>query len=188
MKRIIVFTLFSSIFTISALAQEKYGNTLNLGLGIGGSVGYYSYVNKSLPVLNFNYEFDVAKNLTIAPFISLTTYTNSYFWGNANNPARYYTYRETIIPIGAKGTYYFDDLLVANKHWDFYLAGSVGAVIANQNWDDNYNGDKKYYPRGNDWFFDIHIGSEYHFNNKIGAFIDVSSGVSTIGLAFHRSK
>ena len=28
--------------------------------------------------------------------------------GNNNTPYRYYTYRETVIPIGVKGTYYFD--------------------------------------------------------------------------------
>jgi hypothetical protein len=189
MERIIVFTmLLNSFISFNAFAQEKYGKTLNLGLGIGGSVGYYSYVHKSLPVININYEFDIVKNLTIAPFISITTYTNNYFWGNANNPGRYYTFRETIIPIGAKGAYYFDDLLKANKHWDFYLAGSLGIVFANQNWDNNYNGDKKYFPRGNDWFLDVHVGTEYHFNNKIGAFLDLSTGVSTLGLAIHGLK
>lgn len=174
-----------SICPMSSFAQEKYGKTLNLGLGIGGRTGYYGYASRSLPVLHLNYEFDVAKNFTLAPFISISTFTNDYYWGNNNNPYRYYTYRETVIPIGLKGSYYFDDLLKASSKWDFYLAGSLGFAIINQTWDNGYNGDKNYYHGGSNLFLDIHIGTEYHFNNRLGAFLDLSSGVSTIGLAIH---
>ncbi len=177
--------LFLSILPFGAFAQEKYGNTLNLGLGIGGRYGYYGYASRSLPVLHLNYEFDVAKNFTLAPFISFSSFTNDYYWGNNNNPYRNYTYRETIIPIGLKGSYYFDDLLKANKKWDFYLAGSLGFAIINQSWDNGFNGDKNYYRGGSPLFLDLHIGTEYHFNSKLGAFLDLSSGVSTIGLAIH---
>lgn len=176
--------LLLSILPFSAFAQEKYGNTINLGLGIGGRFGYYGYASRNLPVLHFNYEFDVTKNFTLAPFISISSFTNDYYWGNNNTPYKYYTYRQTIIPIGAKGTYYFDDLLKANKKWDFYLAGSLGFAIINESWDNGYNGSKGY-SGGSPLFLDLHIGTEYHFNNKLGAFLDLSSGVSTIGLAIH---
>jgi hypothetical protein len=159
----------------------SYGNTLNLGLGIG----YYAYANRSLPVFHANYEFNVAKNFTLAPFITYYRLTNKYYWGNKNYPYRYYTYRETVIPIGLKGTYYFDDYLKANSDWDFYLAGSLGFAIVNKHWDDGYGGDKDYYRGANPLYLDLHIGTEYHFNNKIGAFLDFSTGVSTIGLAIH---
>ena len=191
MKRIfIIAVILISIISNDINAQEKYGNALNLGLGIGGRTGYYGYASRSLPVFHLNYEFDVAKNFTLAPFISISTFTNDYYWGNSNNPYRYYSYRETIIPIGLKGCYYFDDLLKANSKWDFYMAGSLGFAIINQTWENNYNGDKNYYRGGggSNLFLDIHLGTEYHFNNRIGAFLDVSSGVSTIGLAFHSSN
>lgn len=162
---------------------EKYGNTLNLGLGIGGYAGYYGYVGRTLPVFNINYELSVAKNFTLAPFVSFYSYSNNYYWGNKNYPYRYYSYRETVIPIGLKGTYYFDDLLKANSKWDFYLAGSLGFAIVSTTWDNEYYGDKNYYRRGNPLFLDIHVGAEYHFNNRIGAFLDLSSGVSTIGIS-----
>jgi hypothetical protein len=166
-------------------AQTKYGNTLNAGLGIGGYSGYYSYTGRSIPVINLNYELDVAKNFTIAPFVSFYTLSRNYYWGNNNVVYRNYTYRETVIPIGIKGSYYFDDYLKANPKWDFYLAGSIGFAIVNRTWDDGNGGDKNYFNNAQPIILDVHIGTEYHFNNKIGAFLDLSSGVSTIGLSFH---
>jgi len=186
MKKLIILSLIAiSLFHFSGFAQEKYGNTLNLGLGIGGYSGYHSYVGRTLPVLHINYEIDVVKNFTLAPFLSFYTYSNQYYWGNKNHPDRYYTYRETVIPIGVKGSYYFDELLGANDKWDFYLAGSLGFAIVNTNWENGYEGNRDYYRRGGSLYLDLHIGAEYHFNNRLGAFLDLSTGVSTIGLAFH---
>ncbi|HZL10297.1 MAG TPA: hypothetical protein VFC65_09895 [Prolixibacteraceae bacterium] len=177
---VVLLSIFMTIGT-NLSAQERhyygdYGNTLNLGLGIGGYSGYYGYVGHSLPVFNVNYEFDVANNFTLAPFISLSTYRSKY-----NN----YYYHETIIPIGVKGSYYFDDILNANSNWDFYLAGSLGFSIVNSRWDDGYGGDKNYYNDGNPLFLDLHLGTEYHLNNKVGLFLDLSTGVSTVGIAIH---
>jgi hypothetical protein len=158
--------------------SERYGRTLNLGIG----VGYYGYVNHSMPVLHANYEFGVAPNFTLAPFISFYSYRNDYYYGNNNN--RYY-YHETVVPVGVKGSYYFDNLLQANPRWDFYLAGSLGFAIANSYWDDGYTGDKNVYHGASPLFLDLHIGAEFHLNNRLGAFLDLSSGVSTIGFSIH---
>jgi hypothetical protein len=185
MKKIITLAFVLLAFQFTAGAQEKYGKTLNLGLGLGGYSGYYGYVGHSLPVFHANYEFDVAKNFTLAPFITFYTYTNDYYYSNKHDPFRYYTYRQTVIPIGVKGTYYFDDLLKANNKWDFYLAGSLGFAIVNESWSNGYYGDPNYFGRPSSLFFDVHIGAEYHFNSSLGAFLDISSGVSTIGLAIH---
>ncbi len=196
MKKITgILLIFLAAFCFSGTAQEtntgeKYGNTLNLGIGIGGYygyTGYYSYVGRSLPVFNLNYEFDVAKAFTLAPFVSFASYSNSYYYGNPskNHPYRNYNYRETIVPIGVKGTYYFDNIVKAGSKWDFYLAGSVGFAIVNARWDNDYYGDQNYYRRGSSTFLDVHLGTEYHFNSHFGAFLDLSSGVSTIGLSIH---
>lgn len=151
--------------------SERYGNTLNLGLGIGGYSGYYGYIGHSVPVLSINYEFGVANNFTLAPFATFYTYHYNY-------------YRETVIPIGGKGTYYFDQILGANSDWDFYLAGSLGFAIVNTRWDSGYYQDNNYHTV-NPLFLDLHIGAEYHLSQKVGLFLDLSTGVSTIGLAFH---
>jgi len=176
--------LTASMF-LTANAQEQYGKTLNLGLGIG----YYRYANHSMPVLHANYEFDVAKDFTLAPFITFYSYRNDYYWGNNNTPYRYYRYRETVIPIGVKGTYYFDDILNASSKWDFYLAGSLGFTIVKTRWEDGYYGDRKVYRNAysgtSPLYLDAHIGAEYHLNDNIGLFLDLSSGVSTIGIGIH---
>lgn len=162
-------------------STEKYGNTLNVGLGIG----YYGYVGHSIPVINLNYEFDIAKNFTLAPFIGFYSYSNNYYYGDPHNGYRYYNYHETVVPIGVKGTYYFDNLLNAGPKWDFYLAGSLGVAIVNSYWDQGYYGDRNVLGGSSALFLDAHIGTEYHISNKIGVILDLSTGVSTIGLAIH---
>jgi len=193
MKKIIIISLFFFfILSINLSAQqansnEKYGKTLNLGLGVGGYSGYYGYIGHSLPVFHIDYEFNVAKNFTLAPFASFYTYRNKFYWGDNHNnyPYKYYYYRETVIPIGVKASYYFDQLLKVNSKWDFYLAGSLGFAISFSSWDGDYYGDKNYYRDANPLLLDIHAGAEYHINNRLGIFLDISSGVSTIGLAIH---
>jgi hypothetical protein len=170
-----------SFFKLTGYGQENYGKALNIGLGIG----YYSYVGHSVPVLHINYEFDVAKDFTLAPFLTFYSYSNEYYWGDKNHPNRYYSYHETVIPIGVKGTYYFDKLLEAGSPWDFYLAASMGFAIVNTSWESNYEGDRNVYHGASSLYLDFHIGSEYHFNNKLGMFLDLSTGISTIGLAIH---
>lgn len=152
--------------------SERYGNTLNVGVGIGGYSGYSGYVNQSLAVLHANYEFAAGNNFTLAPFLTYYSFSNSY-------------YHESVIPIGVKGTYYFDKILDANTNWDFYLAGSLGTAIVNARWDNNYTGDRNYYHNGNALFVDLHLGTEYHLTRKVGLFLDLSTGVSTLGLSFH---
>ncbi len=185
-KTIITLLFFLSILSFNISAQEatsaeRFGKTLNLGLGLG----YYGYVGHSMPVIHADFEFDAARNFTLAPFINFYSYSNPYYWGTNDYPYKYYYYRETVIPIGIKGTYYFNELLNANSKWDFYLAGSLGFAIVNSSWDSDYYGDRNVYHGASSLYLDLHIGSEYHINNRIGLFLDLSTGVSTFGLAIH---
>lgn len=186
MKKLIALTTFLlMIFQFNSYGQEKYGKSLNLGIGLGGHYGYYEYVGNLIPVLHIDYEFDVVKNLTLAPFLNIHTYTKSHYWGNPNNSYKNYNYRETGVAMGVKGAYYFDELLKAGSNWDFYLANSLGFVAVYSHWDDDYDGDRDYYRRPNPLFFDMHIGAEYHIHNRIGLFLDLSTGASTFGIAIH---
>jgi Zn-dependent M28 family amino/carboxypeptidase len=170
---LILFTLGSSLSAQNRFQNsEKFGGTLNLGLGIGGYYGYYGYYSHTSPVLNINYEFGVARNFTLAPFLTFYSYTD----GN---------YREVVTPIGVKATYYFDQILHAGPRWDFYAAGSLGAALVSTTWDANYYGDRTYYRSIDPIYLDFHVGTEYHFSNHIGGFLDLSTGVSTIGIAIH---
>ena len=157
---------------------ESFGNTLNLGLG----VAYYGYLGGDAPIFFANYEFNVARNFTLAPFIGIASFRSydDYYYGNA-----YYYYHETIIPIGVKGTYYFDELLNLNKKWDIYAAASLGFVYDHITWDDGYNGDHGRAHSASPLYLDLHAGAEYHFNKRLGIFLDLSTGVSTLGLAIH---
>jgi hypothetical protein len=185
-------TLFASLLclTLSATnlsaqeapSSETYGNTLNLGVGIG----YYGYVGHSMPVLHADYELDVAHNFTLAPFITVFSYQNYYYWGNPNYPYKNYSYRQTVIPIGVKGSYYFDELLNAGSRWDFYLGASLGFAIRKTTWETGYYGETTAVSHSaSGLYLDGHIGTEFHMNNKAGLFLDLSSGISTFGLALH---
>ena len=52
----------------------------------------------------------------------------------------------------------------------------------NTSWDVNYYGDRAYYRESSPLFLDLHVGTKYYFNKHIGAFLDLSTGVSTIGI------
>lgn len=178
----------SSAQTSSNTGAEKFGKTLNIGVGVGYG-GYYRHSNVALML---NYEFDVARNFTLAPFIGYSGYADSYYWGNKNYPYRNYTYREVAIPLGVKGAYYFDELLKANSDWDFYAAGSLGFVIRSVTWENGYYGDKYGYYDTNrriggtsPLYLNLHLGAEYHLSQRVGMFLDLSTGMSTIGLAIH---
>ncbi len=190
-KLIIISTLFLTLFTAKTNAQdkpeaEKYGNTLNLGAGIG----YNGYVGHSFPIGMINYEFDIARNFTLAPFVGIYSYRNYYYWGNPNKPYyddsyRLYSYRVTAVPVGVKGSYYFDQLFRANPKWDFYASGSVGFVFRTVTWENGYYGDEHVYQNASPLYLDAHVGAEYHMTEKAGLFLDLSTGVSTFGLAVH---
>jgi hypothetical protein len=160
---------------------EKYGKTLNLGVGLG----YYGYVGHPLPVGSLNYEFDVAKNFTLAPFVGFYSYQQHYYWGTKDVPHRNYYYKTVVVPVGVKGTYYFDQLFRANAKWDFYAAGSVGFAFRNSVWENGYYGDREVLQSTSPLYLDAHIGAEYHMTQKAGLFLDLSTGVSTFGLAIH---
>ncbi len=177
----LTYTNYSSAQTKKVAAGEKYGHTLNAGVGIG----YYGYIGHSTPVLHANYEFDVAKNFTLAPFITYYSYTNYQYWGNPHNDYKNYYYHQTVIPVGLKGSYYFDQLLGAGPKWDFYLAGSLGFAFRKTTWENGYYGDRVIDHGTSGLYLDGHIGAEYHLNNKVGLLLDLSTGISTFCLAFH---
>jgi hypothetical protein len=174
---LIVLFLSVAMFGGNMVAQsrsgaESFGNTLNLGLGIG----YYGYVGRTSPAVHANYEFNVVPSFTLAPFITVYSYEKTH---------KGYYYRQTVIPIGVKGTYYFDRLLNAGSRWDFYVAGSAGFTLRTTRWDEGYTGDRNLvYPFGG-IYLDAHLGVEYHASQKLGIFLDLSTGLSTLGLAIH---
>lgn len=175
MKKALLLLLF--VIPFMGNSQESYGKTANLGLGLG----YRNIYRATLPIVHFNYEFDVAKNFTLAPFITLVHYTYRSKWKND-----FYYYRSWIVPVGVKGTYYFDELLNLDSKFDIYGAGSVGFNIRSARWDNGYDGPGYLYENNFSYLYlDLHVGTEYHINDKIGLILDLSSGISTFGIAIH---
>jgi hypothetical protein len=176
MKKIIFLLGLFFFYTSNHLSAQGnfwgsgYGHTLNIGLGLG----YYDYVGNSMPVFHANYELDVAGDFTLAPFVTLYTYRHTY-QGNS--------YRETVMPIGVKGTYYIDRLVRLSSDWDIYGAASVGLGFRRVSWDASYPGDEDDYPKGGPVRLDLHMGAEYHINPELGVFMDLSTGVSSFGLS-----
>jgi len=191
-KRLLTPLLLTLLSITTLSAQEKYGKAFNLG--VGGT--YYGYVGHAVPVIMLNYEIDVVKNFTLAPFIGYFSYGRDFYWYGPgpkphpkpphNDPYYYdhYHYRQTVVPFGVKGTYYFDELLKANKKWDFYASASLGFAIRSTHWEDDYYDDYDGYRRSS-VYADLHIGTEYHLNNTFGLFADASLGMLLVGLSVH---
>ena len=157
--------------------NEKFGKTLNVGLG----VAYYGYA----PALNVNYEFDVFRNFTLAPFASVMSYRRYSYWGGPNHAYKNYYYRETTVPIGVKASYYFDEWLRASDRWDFYIGTSLGVAYRTTSWESGYDGDRVVRNYSSPLYANMHIGSECHLTNHLGIYLDLSTGLSTFGLGFH---
>jgi hypothetical protein len=172
-----LFLLVSTILlSITLNAQEKYGRTVNGGAGLT----FARYSNFPIPAINFNSEFDLVQNVTLAPSISFLRY-NDYGTGYLGQE---YKYRTTVIPIGVKSYYYFDELLELDGKFDVYAGIAAGINLAFGKWENGYNG-LDYAPSYNAIYVDLHVGGEYHFKEDMGVYVDLSSGLSTIGLAFH---
>jgi hypothetical protein len=160
---------------------EKYGHTLNGGVGLV----YFGYVGQTVPAIHLNYEFDVARNFTLAPFLSYFAYKENTYWASPLYPARDYYYKQSVMPVGVKGTYYFDQLLNAGPNWDFYAAASLGFAVRTTVWESGYAGERTFARGSSGLYLDGHIGAEYHLSELAGLWLDLSSGISTFGLAIH---
>jgi len=187
MKNLVLLLMISALFFQHVTAQkygskpsEQFGHTLNIGAG----VGYHRYLNYPTPVVVINYEFDLVRNITLAPIIGVSTYRDSHYWGNYNNAYRDYHYRQTAISIGIKGSYYFDELLMLNTKWDVYTAASIGVQPVITTWDNGYYGNKKLTNTPGLVFASGHLGARYHFSKRVGVFVDLSTGIFTTGGSF----
>lgn len=160
--------------------MEKFGSTINAGVGLA----YFNFIGEAVPVGHINYEIDVEDNITIAPFITYFGHHEYAFPDQANPLFRHY-YRESVIPVGVTGYYYFDDMLGVNDNWDFYAGLSLGAQIMRKVWQDGYVGSSNVALNETKFYIDGHIGAEYHLGREIGFTLDISRGISMVGLAVH---
>ena len=168
--------------TQPSVYHEQFGNTLNLGIGMG----YFSYIGYAVTAFHADYELSVSRNFTLAPFIDMYTVSDQVYWGDPHNSFRYYHYREMAFPIGVKGTYYLDRFLNLNRNWDLYLGASLGVTFRTFSWQDGDNAQSSINEGSGPLFLELHAGGEYHATRRLGIFVDLSTRISTIGLSIHR--
>lgn len=170
-------TLSAQVFE----SKENFGRTLNFSAGLC----YFNYIGQAVEAAHINYELQIDKNLTVAPFLTVYTYQGQHRWGDVNNEVRYYDFRETVVPMGLKVSYYFDDLLRAGTAWDFYSSVSIGFNYRNATWENPYYGPRNIHPGMGPLYLDAHLGIEYHLTKTIGLHLDLSTGLATFGIAAH---
>jgi hypothetical protein len=185
-KLVLILALGVGIYNASAQSsynsapREMFGPQINLGAGLG----YYGPAAAPAPAVMANVELDLVRNITLAPFIGFYSYADDYYWGSANHPYGYYRYRETVVPVGVKGAYYFDQLFHASERWDFYAAASIGFAFRSRTWDNGYYGDRDVVAGPSPLYGSAHIGSRLHITKGFGIYLDLSTGMSTFGLSF----
>lgn len=109
---IAIFLAFASLsanaqgYESSEITDNGHGRTLNIGAGSG----YLNYAQQPIIFAGLNYEFGLGRDVTLAPFAALYTYTDHYYWGNELTPPKLYKYREMAIPVGLRANYYFDNV------------------------------------------------------------------------------
>jgi hypothetical protein len=145
----------------SASFSERFGNTLNIAVG-----GPYFPGWGRAPYFTANYEFLVAPNLTLAPFVGAMAYNRSYFVGSLLEK-----YSQRLLVVGGKGTYYFDDLLRLGPSWDLYAGLSLGFVSNSLTWASwgTHSAVEEVTP----FYLDVHLGAEYHITRRTGLILDV---------------
>jgi hypothetical protein len=180
-KLILLIAICLSSFCSRVIAQDGFGNTLNLGVG----VGYPGYVGHAVPAFNLSYEFGLPHNFTLAPFVGIYSYQNNMYWGDAYTPYRNYSYTETVVPVGGKLAYYFNQLFQAGPRWDFYGALSLGFSFRTVVWENGYYGDRTLTNDASPMYVNLHAGARYYMTDRAGLFLDLSTGTTTFGLSLN---
>ncbi len=118
---------------------------------------------RQISIFHANFEFDAGRNFTLAPFISFYNFTN-------------------FIPIGVKGSYYFDEALNLNREWDMYVGVSAAMGIVSDNWNNQFYRDLYRFRGPNQLNFDAHLGIEYQVTPRLGIYADLAGNSQSIGL------
>ena len=185
--RILLLTL-SHLFFIAignfCVAQnklpEQFGSTLNLG----PILNYGLNSNANLLYFHVEYEIDLVKNLTIAPFVNFSNITRNNYFNELNSPNKINYYSQPIMPVGIKFTYYLDPIVNLHPKWDLFMGGSTGFAIRKiANKTSGLNSNQSINNGSSGLMFNLHLGTEYHFSKRGGVFLDVSRRTFSLGLA-----
>lgn len=165
--------LFSSFVIVALLAfsaegvmAQSYQNgdkLLNVGIGLGtyggGGLGFGG-----------SFEYGVHDAISVGV---MGGYSGRNYLGS----------RWSVLTIGARGSYHFNELLnLDNDQIDLYAG--LGLGYRNFSWD--YAGYGDSYSYGSGVTFLGHIGGKYYFQPNLGVFAELGSGFGTLqaGISF----
>jgi hypothetical protein len=172
MKKITIYVVgLICLLSYQANAQYAKGdNLLNVGIGVN------SYYSGGIP-FGASYEYGVTDAISVGAGLD---YLSHSYKGSG------YNYGFSILYIGARGSYHFNELLnLSVEELDLYGGANLG--FRSFKWKDDFNNSTLGNSYGNGVYVGIHIGARYYFAPSIGAFLEVGAGGSSnakLGVAF----
>ncbi len=120
---------------------------LLLGAALCLSLGSYGQAQKylNLGIIGAGLEFPVSSDITIGP----AAYTNL---------------NVDYLTLGAKGNYYFDDLIGLPSEWDFYAGANLGFGVALNNDNDS------------DLDLGLQVGGRWFWSDQWGLYVELGGG------------
>lgn len=181
MKKFIILLVTLAAYTASDAQQFVKGtNMLSAGIGLGSSLGGFSYGSQS-PALSIQYERGVWE-IGGPGVISLGGYAGrkSYKYSGSG-----YTEKWGYTIIGVRSAYHYNG--INSDKFDVYGGVMLSYNILNYKYKSsngtNIGGNGNY---GSAAGFTLYVGGRYFFSPNVGAFAELGYGVSylTLGLAF----
>lgn len=179
-KQLLLATVFM-LSAITGMAQSKSSsfnkgdNLLNIGVGIG-SPFFGSGYSSSLPVNpTISYERGVSNAISVGGQLS---YASSKYEGFNNS----YSFKESAIYIGARGSYHFNELLQLNPKFDLYGGASLGYVTVSIS--DNQS---TYEGAASSLGFGLFAGGKYYLKSSTALYAELgyqSLSLLNVGIAF----
>jgi len=168
MKKIFaIIALFSlSLVATQSFAQmdiDKGTKFVNLGIGVGG------YGGASGIAFGAAADFGVAPNITVGGQAAYRSFNYGYL---GNNDKINYLY------FAVRGSYHFNEILsLSSDKVDLYAGLGIGYESASYS-NSIYSGSSF----GSGIYIPAHLGGRYFFNEKLGGFAELGSGVSPLML------
>lgn len=181
MKRLVILLIALTGYSVSNAQQFVKGtNMLSPGIGLGSSLGGFSYGSQT-PALSIQYERGIWE-IGGPGVISLGGYVGrkSYKYSGSG-----YTQKWGYTIIGVRSAYHYNG--INSDKFDVYGGVMLSYNILNYKYKDNngtnIGGSGNY---GSAAGFTLYVGGRYFFASNVAAFAELGYGVSylTLGLAF----
>lgn len=185
MKKVFVVPVVVSILILTGMGSKSHAqefkagdNVLSLGIGLGSSLGGYSYSSQT-PAISIQFEhgqWDVGGPGTI----SLGGYLG--FKSFKYEQAYFYSQKWSYTVIGIRSAYHYNELKV--DHLDVYGGLMLSYNILSYTFkSDNIIYDHYGADYGSAFGLSLYIGGKYYFTNNIAGFLELGYGISyaTIG-------